>query len=146
MQRPVLADDFGVEPSPGLFDCLVNYEPLLNACRPTFLENLHIVVGGSGDRVSGRPLRSSQMAAIVDAMRQSYDVILLDLPALLVNSDASLLTDLADGVICVVRAGVTPTQLVNRALEQIDEAKLRGLVLNGNASAVPNWLRRLAGV
>ncbi len=64
-------------------------------------------------------------------MRQSYDVVILDLPPILTNSDAILLTDLADGVICVVRAGVTPVALVNRAVEQLEEGKLRGVVLNG---------------
>lgn len=146
LQRPVLAEDFGTHASPGLVDCLVNGEPLLSACRPTFLENLHVVPAGTQASRSGRPLRSSRMAAIVDAMRQSYDVVILDLPAILANSDAILLTDLADGVICVVRAGITPMALVNRAVEQIEQVKLRGVVINGSASAVPGWLRRVAGL
>jgi capsular exopolysaccharide synthesis family protein len=146
LQRPVLADDFGTHLSPGLIDCLINGEPLLGACRPTFLENLHVVPAGAIASTPGRPLRSSRMAAVVDAMRQSYDVIILDLPAILANSDAILLTDLADGVICVVRAGSTPMALVNRAVEQIEQSKLRGIVINGSGSAVPDWLRRLAGL
>jgi Mrp family chromosome partitioning ATPase len=86
------------------------------------------------------------MAAIVEAMRQSYDVVILDLPAILTNSDAVLLTDLADGVICVIRAGLTPVALVNRAFEQIEEGKLRGVVLNANNTSVPSWVGRLAGL
>jgi len=35
--------------------------------------------------------------------------------------------------------------LINKALDQIEEKKLRGVVLNGSDSAVPNWLRRLCG-
>jgi protein-tyrosine kinase len=146
LQRPILAEDFGTHSSPGLVDCLMLGEPLLSACRPTFLENLHIVPSGGTAGIPGRPLRSSRMAAIVDAMRQSYDVVILDLPAILANSDAILLTDLADGVICVVRAGSTPGALLNRALEQIEQRKLRGVVINGSVSAVPGWLRRLAGL
>jgi Mrp family chromosome partitioning ATPase len=79
-------------------------------------------------------------------MRQSYDLVVLDLPAILVNSDAVLLTDLADGIICVVRAGVTPTNLVSKALAQLDNEKLRGVVLNGASSSVPAWLRRMCGM
>ena len=146
LQKPVLAEDFQVEASPGLLDCLVFGEPLQGACRPTFLENLHIVPAGSAAGYSGRPLRSNQMASVVEAMRQSYDVVILDLPALLTSSDAVLLTDLADGVICVLRAGVTPMALFNRALEQIEDAKLRGVVLNGTDTTVPGWLRRLVGM
>jgi capsular exopolysaccharide synthesis family protein len=146
LQHPVLADDFDTHARPGLVDCLISGEPLINACRPTFLENLNVVPSGGVPNIPGRPLRSSRMAAIVDAMRQNYDVVILDLPAILANSDAILLTDLADGVICVIRAGTTPAALVNRAVEQIEESKLRGVVLNASASAVPGWLQRLAGL
>ncbi|MGI9146805.1 MAG: CpsD/CapB family tyrosine-protein kinase [Chloroflexota bacterium] len=146
LQHPVLAEDFGTHPSPGLIDCLVHEEPLLSACRPTFLENFHVVPAGVAADEPGRPLRSSRMAAVVDAMRQSYDIIILDLPAILVNSDSILLTDLADGVICVVRAGITPIALHQRAVEQIEPGKLRGVVMNGSASSVPGWVSRLAGL
>jgi protein-tyrosine kinase len=146
LQRPVLSEDFDIEANPGLIDCLINDQPPLTACRPTFLENLHVLPAGGAERIPGRPLRSSRMAAVVDAMRQSYDVVILDLPSLLTNSDGILLTDLADGVICVVRAGVTPAALVSRAVEQIEHGKLRGVVLNGSDTAVPGWLRRLIGV
>jgi capsular exopolysaccharide synthesis family protein len=146
VQRPVLAADFETDATPGLMECLVDRAPLQLACRPTCIPNLHIVPVGDMTNLTGRPLRSSHMAAIVDAMRQMYDVIIIDLPALLTNSDAALLTDLADGVICVVRAGVTPSSMVNRALDQIDETKLRGLVLNGSTSSIPGWLRRLSGL
>lgn len=145
-QRAVIADDFGVDASPGLVDCLVDDEPLLAACRPTHLDNLHVVPWGSRESIPGRPLRSSQMAAIVEDMRQAYDVVILDLPPILVNSDAVLLTDLADGTIYVVRAGVTPVTLVNRALEQLEESKLRGVVLNGAQTSIPGWLGRLVGL
>jgi capsular exopolysaccharide synthesis family protein len=145
LQRPVLSEDFGMEPTPGLIDCLTDTAPLLTACRPTFLDNLHVLPAGTANAVSGRPLRSSRMAAVVDAMRQSYDLVILDLPAILTNSDAVLLTDLADGVICVVRAGLTPAALINRALEQIEEGKIRGVVLNANRTSVPTWLGRLVG-
>jgi Mrp family chromosome partitioning ATPase len=71
--------------------------------------------------------------------------VILEAPALLVNSDAIMLSDLADGTILVVRAGVTPSASVHKALEQIDESKVRGVVLNGSHSSLPGWLRRLCG-
>jgi Mrp family chromosome partitioning ATPase len=82
----------------------------------------------------------------VDAMRELYDLVIIDGPALLVRSDALVLADLADGVLFVVRAGITPLSQVNQALDQIEERKLRGVVLNGTYSSVPGWLRRLCGL
>jgi len=86
------------------------------------------------------------MAAIVDSLRQSYDLVVIDAPSLLVNSDSVMLMDLADGAVLVVRSGITPSSMVSKALEQIDEMKLRGVVLNGSQSAIPGWLRRLCGM
>ena len=146
LQQPVLAKDFDLKPTPGLVDCLLNDQPLQVGYRATFLENLHLLPAGGPTANPGRLLRSSRMAAALDATRQTHDVVILDVPAVLVNSDALLLTDLADGTIFVVRAGVTPMTLVNKAIEQLDDGKLRGVVLNGVQSAVPAWLRRLCGL
>ena len=146
MQRPTLAQDFAVDPTPGLIECVVMGNPLQDACRPTFLHNLHLVPVGKAIPGSGRVLRSIRVASAIEAMRQSYDMVILDLPPLLVNSDAVLLTDLSDGVVCVVRSGVTPVSLVNKAIELLDRDKLRGVVLNGSASSIPGWMRRLCGV
>jgi capsular exopolysaccharide synthesis family protein len=146
LQKPVLAEDFGLDPVPGLAECLINDEPVEVACRATQLENLHIIPGGTPQRNPGRWLRSGNMALAVDAMRAMHDIVILDVPAMLGNSDALLLTDLADGVLFVVRAGVTPASVVSQALEDIDDGRLRGLILNGRRSAIPAWLRRLLGL
>jgi Mrp family chromosome partitioning ATPase len=146
LQKPVLAADFALEPAPGLVDCLINEDPIELAYRPTLLDNLFLVPAGGPVPNPRRWLRSSSMALTVDMMRTTHDLVILDVPALLGNSDALLLTDLADGVLLVVRSGVTPTNLVSKALEDVDEGRLRGLVLNEGRSAIPGWLRRLLGL
>ncbi len=145
-QRPTLADDFGVEPTPGLVDCILGDEPLELTFRSSFLDNLHLLPVGGPAPGPGRALRSSRMATIMDSLRQSYDLVVVDSPSLLVNSDSVMLMDLADGAVLVVRSGVTPGSMVSKAIEQIDEMKLRGVVLNGSQSAIPGWLRRLCGM
>ena len=143
--RASLASDFGVEPVPGLVDCLVARTPPAAASRATFLDNLDVMPAGEVIPHSGRPLRSMQMPALLDSLRETYHFIILDAPALLTNSDTLLLTDLADGVLVVARSGVTPVAAVNKVIGQIDGAKLRGVVLNGVRSSTPAWLRRLFG-
>jgi capsular exopolysaccharide synthesis family protein len=143
MRNPVLATDFGVEPTPGLVDCIVSGAPVQDAFRRTFLENMYVVPVGGPVQGAGRVLRSIRVAAALDAMRQSHDIVILDVPPILVNSDAVLLTDLADAILFVVRTGATPLDIINKAVSQLDAEKLRGVVLNGSDSAIPGWIRRL---
>ena len=145
LERQVLAQDFALEPGPGLVGCLVRGESPQAGCRPTALPNLDILPAGASVDYPGRVLRSSRLPTLLDSLRASYDIVLVDTPALLANSDAQLLTDLGDGVVVVVRAGVTPTHLVTRALEQVDGTRLRGVVLNATRSSMPRWMRRLSG-
>jgi Mrp family chromosome partitioning ATPase len=144
-EQPVLANDFAVDPWPGLLECVVGEQPLTAACRPTSLDNLDILPAGGPASSRGRPLRSEGMALLIDVLRRSYDLVVLDAPGVLVNSDAILLSDLADATILVVRAGATPSALLSRTLDLLDQTRLRGVVLNGVGPAAPGWVRRLFG-
>jgi Mrp family chromosome partitioning ATPase len=42
----------------------------------------------------------------------------------------------------VVRAGVTPREIVARAIESVGNDKVLGVVLNGVESAMPKWLQK----
>ncbi len=146
--RPVLAEDFGVRVTPGLADCLLeDLSPQLAVC-PTLLDNLFLLPAGQTATNGGRLLRSPRMPAVLAHLRESYDIIIVDVPAILVNSDALPLIDITDGALLVVRAGVTPGPVVHKALAHLDDTRglLRGVVLNGTQSAMPSWFRRLSGL
>lgn len=144
-RRPALAEDFSVEPDPGLVDCILTDRSIQDAFRPTHLANLDLLPAGGLTTRPGRALRASRLATLIERLREAYDLIILDMPALLVNSDAFVLGELADSVILVVRNGVTPSNMVSKAIDELDETKLRGVVLNGAQSAIPGWLRRVVG-
>lgn len=145
-QRPALAADFGVASSPGLIECLIEGQSVQMAYRATYLDNLDFLPAGGPARDPRRLLASSRMAAATDIMRQTHDVIIIDTPAVLTSSDALVVTDLSDGVVFVVRAGATPLALVQKALDQLDEDKVRGVVLNAARSSIPGWIRRVSGL
>ncbi len=48
---------------------------------------------------------------------------------------------MAESLIFVVRSGQTTSAQVKDALERLDEAAVRGLVLNGAEPFLPSWLR-----
>jgi len=146
LKRSVLAADFDVPPTPGLAEYLLGTHPLQLVYRDTFLENLTFVPAGEVPKGAGRVIASSRMAAAVDLMRQTQDLVILDTPALLNDTDALMLGDLADGIVFVVRSGVTSLSQMNKAIDQLDEEKIRGFVLNAAQSSIPGWMRRLLGL
>jgi Mrp family chromosome partitioning ATPase len=146
LRQPVLAADFDVESQPGLAEALEGIYPVGLGYRETFLPNLGLLPAGEPTPNPSRLLRSSRFAGVLAATRRGHDLVILDAPALLVTSDSALVTDQADGVVMVVRSGITPAPVVNRALELVDAERLRGVVLNGAQSAVPGWLRRIFGL
>lgn len=145
LQHPSLASDFDVEPSPGLAEALDGIYPVQMGYRQTFLDNLRVLPAGGDFPNPSRLLRSTRLTTVMETTRRSNDVVIMDAPSLLTNSDAALVNDVADGVVLVVRAGVTPMAVVERAVDLVDEERLRGVVLNGTQSSVPGWLRRIFG-
>jgi len=80
----------------------------------------------------------------VDALRVSFDNILIDCGPLHDSSDAAVLASSVDGVVIVVEAGRSRRDQVVNAQRTIEQAggKFLGFVLNKRRYPVPEWLYR----
>jgi non-specific protein-tyrosine kinase len=141
--RPVLAKDFGLAPAPGLADCLLDRQPLATALRATELDNLSLLVAGSMVPSPQRLLRSARMGDVMNTLRNTYDVVIVDTAAVMVHSEVALIARMVEEVVFVVRTGVTPARELDAALGRLREANVKGIVLNDVRSSVPRALRRL---
>lgn len=142
--RPVLAKDFGLDPTPGLVDCLLDRQPVLSALRPTSLDNLSLMVAGGAAANGQRLLRSARMPQIIEELRRSHDIVILDTPAALAHSEVALLGKMVQEVVFVVRTGVTPAKDLSSALNRLQGSKVRGIIVNDACSTVPAAVRRIA--
>jgi len=85
-------------------------------------------------------LASTAMVQLMEELAGSFDRVILDLPPTLGLPDAKIITGICDGILFVVRAGETPSEEVNAALEVLDRRRILGLVLNGTtAGAAPRY-------
>jgi Mrp family chromosome partitioning ATPase len=64
-----------------------------------------------------------------------FDWIILDTPPVIPVSDSTLLANFCDGVLMVVLANSTPSDLARRAREEFQDKLLLGMVLNGIPSS-----------
>ena len=65
-------------------------------------------------------------------MHQHYDRILIDSPPIIAVTDAVALSRMADGLVLVVKVGLTSREVIESALRQLKDmdAKVLGIVLN----------------
>ena len=77
-------------------------------------------------------LSSAKFAALLDALRDKYDRIVIDSPPTLAVSDVLVLAKQADSIIYVVRSDMTKKSVVKKGLSRLlaIESKVDGIVLN----------------
>jgi polysaccharide biosynthesis transport protein len=119
-------------------------EPDESLVRPTAVENLFVLPGGSAEANIPKLLSSRRVQELLDSLEQEFDLILIDSPPGLAVADARLLARSSDGVLLVLRSGVTngdSADAVQRRF-QSDGAAVLGAILNGWNSAVDasSWM------
>jgi capsular exopolysaccharide synthesis family protein len=92
--------------------------------------NLCLIPGGREVSNPSELLHSERMKLMLDRMSLMFDWIILDSPPALAVHDASILADMCDGVLFVVRAGATDFELAEKASAEFRDKNLLGVVLN----------------
>lgn len=139
LRRPALAKLLGLAPRAGIADVLEGRAELDQAI--TRLGPLAVLVAGEA-RDPGALLRGPAAAALLDQLRGSYELVVLDAPPALAFADGDRLSGDADAALLVVRAGTTPRQVVRLALDALGD-RAAGLVLNDvdpDAVAHGRWI------
>ena len=75
-------------------------------------------------------LESDRFAKMLDQVSASFDWVLLDATPMLPMADSTSLARLCDGVLVVVREGVTRKKVLNKAIASLEKSKLVGVVFN----------------
>lgn len=130
-------------PVAGLVDVLEGSEDDLSTIiQRTELDNLTIIPSGRAAANPARLCRSPRLAEVISTLKLSNDFIVLDMAPVLPVADTKTVAKYLDGVVMVVRAGVTPREIVARAIDAVGNDKVLGVVLNGVETAMPKWLQR----
>jgi capsular exopolysaccharide synthesis family protein len=129
LRRSGIAAMFGVRTAPGLVDVLMGTATIDEALVRMPGQHLNILPAGITPGGGAQALASSMLRQVVDGLRSRFERIIVDTPPLAV-ADTHELVRVADGVLLVARAGITPRPALERALASLDRNKVIGLVLN----------------
>jgi len=130
LRRPSVHRSLAIEPKTGLAEILLDGTSLDEALIKVEGLNLDVLAVHNKPSNPSELLASAQMRELVAECARRYDRVILDTPAALGLSDGPTVAELCDGVVMVVRAGVTPLEDVEAALELMDRRRVIGLVLN----------------
>ncbi len=134
LRRPSVHELFALGEGPGLADVLMGAAELDDALVTLPEHHLTVLRAGVPPNHPTELLGSAAMRRVMDSLRARFDKILIDMPPVAPLADTHVIVPMADGVLMVVRAGITPKPAIERALNGLDLTKVLGLVLNDSAA------------
>lgn len=150
MRKPAIHQIFGLKKEPGLSEILIENATLEEATR-TFsdlvlggfaleefltspgLDNLNIITSGSIPFNPSEILASEKMRTLIQKLKDSYDIIIIDAPPVLPLTDSLIIAPYMDGTILIYQVGRMARSALKRAKVLLDSAQARilGIVLTG---------------
>ena len=132
LRRPRLHKMFGHAQIPGLTNVLVGGASHAEVIAPSGIDNLSVMSAGPIPPNPVELLGSDAMGALLHRLAESYDLLLLDTPPVLVASDAAILSRHVDGTLYVVRAGQTQTAALRDGIQRLGTVgtQVLGIVVN----------------
>ena len=128
LRKPTVSSKLGLARTPGLSNLLVargDYKEVIQHC--TAAPKLHIITSGDVPPNPSELLASNRMISLMEELKQVYDYIIVDLPPVGVVSDALAISKCLDGVIMVVRSGVSDKKMLAEAMRQLEMVGVRVL-------------------
>ena len=136
LHRPVIAEGFEVDPSPGLSDYLTGDAEASGLRRSVVVDGptaqpLSVVPGGAPTPQSAELLASPRFEKLLDEIAREHELVVLDCPPLLPVADTLSLVPKVKGVILCVRLGQTTRDQAIAAKDELRRLPERpvGLVL-----------------
>ena len=100
--------------------------------RPLDGYNVDVIPAGTVAGPIHEVFRSTRLPRLLSELRDRYDYVILDTPPIVPVVDSALLSRVVDGVLVVVAANKTPRKLLEEALNELDAAKVVGIVFNND--------------
>jgi protein-tyrosine kinase len=130
LRRARLHIPFGAPPAPGLSDYLRGDADEVAVMQCGEEGNLFLIPGGEEVANPSELLSNGRLSTLLNRVAPLFDWVLLDSPPCLPVADASILANFCDAVLFVVRAGTTPTEVAQRAVQELQGRHVAGVVLN----------------
>jgi protein-tyrosine kinase len=147
LRNPSLSQWFGFREKKGLSNYLLGEAQLPELLVKTSVPKLTLLPGGTIRDNPVELIGSKKMKSLVADLKARYDdrYIILDSSPLLATTEPRVLSDMADGILFVIKSAATPRESVQQALKLIDKKRIIGVVLNQVEFKTEALIRRYFG-
>lgn len=131
--------------SPGLLDLFRGTHQLSEVIKPTSVDHLYILPLGETIQVNQAQIMISQnIGPLLEELRNNYDCILIDSPPVNLSSLTEIIGSYIDGTIMVIKANYTRREVIQAAINILDQAgvTIAGLILNERQYVIPDYIYR----
>lgn len=130
LRRPQLHLSLGAPVSPGLSDYLLGEADEISILQKSPMNNLFFIPRGKEIPNPSELIANGRLKELIERLTPAFDWIIMDSPAAIAVADAQALANVADGLLLVVRAGVTPFDMVQKVRQEFADKLVLGVVLN----------------
>ena len=131
LRRPSVSQQFNLADRPGLVELLAQTASADGILHRDKASGLYVLAAGAKTQSPPDLLGSARMQHLIEQLRQSFDLIVLDAPPIGPVVDASVLAPIVDKVLFVVRWSTTAREFVRHSLERIPgDRKVCGVAFN----------------
>jgi capsular exopolysaccharide synthesis family protein len=130
LRKPSVGDLLGLKFPKGLADLLLGEINPTEIIYKSKVDNLLVVPGGQVPENPAELLNTQKMRDFVAMMEEQYDWVIFDSPPFGTLADAELISALVDGLLLVVRASKTATNLIAKSLVNLKAKNLLGVIFN----------------
>lgn len=136
LRSPAVAQLFGVSPERGLTNFLLGDGDISSLLQKTSMEKLTILPSGLPPTNPAELLSSERMGKLVSELAARYPdrYVIFDTPPLEIASESKVLSQVVDGVVLVVRQGISSRTLIEKFISDIGKDKIIGVIFNGHKS------------
>ncbi|MDA1303468.1 MAG: AAA family ATPase [Nitrospirae bacterium] len=140
-KAPRLHEGVGMPSAPGLADYFHGNIGLESCIHRMDEVPLWVLPAGDVEEHAVSLSRLPQLASLIESLRSRFDYILLDGPPILPLADMNVLAGLADVLVLVVRAGVTPQEIVVKAMDMLrPTVQARILLTDASSQGMPYFM------
>jgi tyrosine-protein kinase len=119
IRRPTLHEFVGVPNEIGLTEVLAGEATFESAVQRSEMGGVWVLTGGQPSTTPAELLQSRAMSDLIDAVRPTFDFVILDCPPILGLADSLAVLPLADATVLVVQAGRTQGGALIEANERL---------------------------